>query len=127
MNHKRLLLAGASVVWVLGQAWAQTKTATGSQAKVGPAVHGPMGSGLSGRGSNIHSVNVILRRQMRQIQKDRKSGKVTDAQAKSTWEKLREVRRAELEYFKQNGRKEITPDQKSQLELLLARTTDGNP
>jgi hypothetical protein len=64
-------------------------------------------------------VNIILRQQMRQVQKDRKSGKLTEAQAKAAWENLKSIRLQELEYFKQNGQKEVTSEQKSQLTGVL--------
>jgi hypothetical protein len=76
----------------------------------------------SAKKSNIHAVNVQLRRQMSQLKKDAKSGKVTQDQAKIIFEKLKAVRKQELEYFRLNGQKEVTADQKAQLNQLLAQT-----
>jgi hypothetical protein len=124
MRNKIVLAAIAA--WLLGVAWAQSPSTTGAQAKVKPATHSPAGPhGVRPR-SNLHSVNLILRQQMKQIKKDRKSGKLTEDQAKAKWENLKSIRRQELEYFKQNGRKEITDDQKSQLSSALSQTAGSN-
>ena len=72
-----------------------------------------------GVGSNVHSLNLILRQQMRQVQKDRKSGKLTKAQTEAAWEKMKFIRQQELQYFKQNGEREITANQKNQLTTTL--------
>jgi hypothetical protein len=77
------------------------------------------------QGPNMHAVNLIIRQQMRQIPKDLKSGKITKAQAQAAWENLRNVRKQELEYFKQNGQKEITVTQKSQLTATLNQNVSG--
>ena len=53
---------------------------------------------------------------MRQVHQDLKAGKLTPEQAKAQMEKLKDLRKQELEFFRQNGQKEITADQRSQLE-----------
>ena len=70
---------------------------------------------------NLHEVSVKIKQQMRQIQKDRKSGKLTPAQAKAALGNLKTVRRLELEYFHQNGAKEISVQQKDQLDTMLGQ------
>jgi hypothetical protein len=40
---------------------------------------------------------------------------LTEAQAQAAWENVKNVRREELQFFKQNGQKEITSVQKNQL------------
>jgi hypothetical protein len=70
-------------------------------------------------------VNVRLRQQMRQVRKDLKAGKITKDQAKAAWEKFKGIRVQELQFFKQNGQKEITADQKNQLNAILDKNT-GN-
>lgn len=111
-----------SVMWgvlllsalVFGPAFAQKKPD-----ETGPArIQGPV-SGALAQNSNLHSLNLRLRRQMRQIQKDLRAGKITKIQAKAAWEKLKTVRRQELDYFRRNGQKEITADQKNQLNTTL--------
>jgi hypothetical protein len=119
MRYKRIFAVVVLLVCLGGQTWAQSKPATGIPAKATPVVHSPAISHGSGASSNIHSVNIILRQQMRQVQKDRKSGKLTEAQAKAAWENLKSIRLQELEYFKQNGQKEVTSEQKSQLTGVL--------
>ena len=113
---KRSMVWGALLLWALvfGPAFAQKKPAetgtTGIQGRT---------PGALAQNSNLHSVNLRLHRQMRQIQKDLRTGKITKAQAKAAWEKLKTVRRQELEYFHKNGQKEITADQKNQLNTTL--------
>ncbi len=118
MKFKIILLA-ASMVCFGDQVWGQSKPASTTQ--VTPIVHHLVSNQVSRAGSNIHSVNIVLRQQMRQIQKDRKSGKLTEVQAKAAWENLKSLRRQELEYFKQNGEKEITSEQKSELTSALSQ------
>lgn len=87
-----------------------------------PGVHtwGKTGYPLGvGTGSNMHAFQMEVRLQMRQIQKDLKTGKITTSQSKAAMLNLRDVRLQELDFFKQNGNREITPEQKTQLEQLL--------
>ncbi len=76
--------------------------------------------------SNMHGVNLQLRAQMRQIQKNLKAGKITKAQAQAARENLRNVRKQELEFLRQGNQKDITTDQKSQLQGLLDQNTDAH-
>jgi hypothetical protein len=103
------------VIWGAGTAgmgFAQTKPVSSSY-----SAHS------SGKfNSSVHTVNVQLRQQMRQVRMDVKSGKLTQAQAKEVWERLKNVRVQELEFFKQNGQHEVTEDQKSQLSQILSQT-----
>jgi len=105
-------------VWGMGttaRAGAQTQPHfDGSKAGTGRTAHPTH--------SNIRSVNVQLKQQMRQLQNDEKSGKLTQAQARIVWEKLKNIRRKELEFFRQNGQKELTADQKTQLNQVLIQT-----
>jgi len=75
---------------------------------------------ISTTSPNAHSVNLQVRAQMQQIQKDLKSGKLTKDQAKSAFSNLKAMRQQEIKYFHQNGQKEITPDQKNQMEKTLS-------
>jgi hypothetical protein len=110
---KRIILSLWLMGGVVSGAWAQTH---------------PTGSGAShsfqgvGKKSNVHDVNVQLRQQMEQLRKDVKSGKVSQAQARVIFGELKGVRKQELEYFRQNGQKEVTADQKTQLNQLLSQT-----
>ena len=72
-------------------------------------------STASSQSSNTHAVSLLLRKQMRRVQLDRKSGKLSAAQAQAMKEKLRTIRQKELGFFRQNGKKQITDDQKNQL------------
>jgi hypothetical protein len=48
-----------------------------------------------------------------------KAHKITEEQAKAAFENLKVVRKQQVEYFRQNRKKEITDDQKNQLEQQL--------
>jgi hypothetical protein len=71
--------------------------------------------------TNMQSFNIQLLQEMRQVRKDVKMGKLTKAQAKSAMANLAAIRKQELEFFHQNGRRDITPDQKSQLTSELEK------
>ena len=79
----------------------------------------------SGKKSNIHTINVQLRQQMSQLRKDTKSGKLTQDQSNVIFEKLKAIRKQELEYFHLNGQREVTADQKAELGQLLAQTASS--
>lgn len=76
--------------------------------------------------SNQHSVNTRLRAMKRQVTVGLRSGKLTKEQAQKALDNLRTVRRRELEYFRQNGKKEITSEQKDKLNTLLDQTNGTN-
>jgi hypothetical protein len=110
---KRIILSLWFIGGVVSGAWAQTSPT------VSGAPHAFQGVGKK---SNVHDVNVQLRQQMAQLRKDVKSGKISQDQAKVIFGKLKEVRKQELEYFRLNGQKEVTADQKTQLNQLLSQT-----
>lgn len=89
------------------------------------SVAGKVASHGSTLNSNMHAVNLILRQQMRQIPKDLKAGKITKVQAQTAFQNLKNLRKQELEFFKQNGTKEITVDQKSQMISTLKQNAAG--
>jgi hypothetical protein len=112
----------------MGIGLAQTKpTGLKGTPQTTPVIHSGTGGSTQGiaSNSNVHSVNVRLRQQMRQVRKDLKAGKITKDQAKAAWEKFKGIRVQELQFFKQNGQKEITADQKNQLNAILDKNT-GN-
>lgn len=124
MKYKMILVAVASLVCIWGQVWAQSKPISGVLAKTTPIFHSSSNVNSSVANPNSHSFNLALRKQLRQIQKDRKSGKLSETKAKAAWENLKLVRLKELQYFKQNGQKEITSDQKDELEQEITKTTN---
>ncbi len=67
----------------------------------------------------MHAIGMRLREQRRTIMKNLKSGKITKDQAKAAMEKLKTVRRKELDFFHANNQKEVTTDQKKQLDKVL--------
>ena len=72
---------------------------------------------------NAHALHKKLRQQMKQIQADLKSGKITEAQAKTQRENLMAVHQQEMMLKKQNGSHELTDSQAKQLNSSL----DKNP
>ena len=101
--------------WALGQS--QPAPASSNSAPLHHASFQPRGGSL--QNSNMHLFNNKVRAVMRQIQKDKKSGKLTQDQAKAQLEKLKLARKRELQFFKKNDQKEITADQKTELEKML--------
>jgi hypothetical protein len=87
---------------MLGISWAANSTPT-------PAVKNP------GASSPLHQLGVKFREDMIQIQKDEKSGKLTQAQATEYREQLKTIRKQELADMKANGTKTLTTDQESGL------------
>jgi hypothetical protein len=123
-----IFTASIYLAWT-GSAWAQNKPGSPSislQFKSTPVIGGPV-NGVAkfsdihspAQDSNAHSMNLVLRHQMRHISKDFKNGKITKIQAQTAWENLKNIRKQELGFFKQNGKKEITAGQKSQLTAAL--------
>lgn len=110
MDLKSSLAVFALLILVTGTVYAQNQ-----QGKAGRPV--PASSGV--RNSNIHSVNTRLRQQMRQVRQDLRDGKLTKEQVQASWEKFKSIRRQELEFFRQNGRKDITDNQRAQLNASL--------
>lgn len=76
--------------------------------------------------TNLHGVNLQIREQMVGIRKGLKRGRLTRDQARAWMARLKDVRRQENRFFLQNGRKEITDDQKNQLNSLLNRASGSN-
>jgi hypothetical protein len=123
---KYLAMFAASIFFAgTGWVWAQSKPET-IPYKPTPLAQGktryPSGTGT---GSNMHSFQMEVRMQMRKIQMDLKSGKITSSQSKEAMQNLKNVRVQELDFFKQNGNREITPSQKTQLEQML-RQNEGS-
>jgi len=123
---------------MVGAAWAQTGEVNGAGTAFGKAKPTPIvwPKGKPGAASavhapapntNMHGLNMKLRQQMRQVRIDLKAGKLTKEQAKAAFEKLKAVRMQENQYFRQNGQKDITADQKSQLEQMLDQAYGSNP
>ena len=73
---------------------------------------------------NAHEVHKKLRDQIRQIQKDLKAGKITEAEAKSRRENLRSVHQQEVQFRHQNGGKDLTAAQSNQLKASLGSSSN---
>jgi len=65
--------------------------------------------------SPLHQLGVKFRADMIQIQKDVKSGKLTQAQATEYRNQLKVIRKQEMTDVKDNGNKTLTADQESSL------------
>jgi hypothetical protein len=68
-----------------------------------------------------HTFNVQLRKSMNEINKDTKLGKLTKTQALTAREQIRNIRIQELQFFKENGSKQLTSVQLTQLNQSLAQ------
>jgi len=116
---KRLLMFAASIYFAgTGWVWAQSNPLTSGKPAHGVQTQGNTAN-PSGTSSNMHGFQMEVRLQMRQIQKDLKTGKITSSQSKAAMLNLKNVRLQELDYFKQNGNREISSAQKAQLEQML--------
>jgi hypothetical protein len=77
-------------------------------------------SGKDGiKNSNLHQVNLRIRDQKRQIAKDLRAGKLTKEQAKAAFLKLKETKKKQLEFTRQNRNKELTVEQRGRLDKML--------
>jgi Flp pilus assembly protein CpaB len=119
MSTKITLVALVCSVGLWGNVAAQNNQISRAQIKTTPTNLSSGNFNKVVNSPNLHAVNIILRKQMRQIPKDLKVGKITKTQAQNAWKNLMNTRMQELEFFKQNGQKEITVEQKDQLTKTL--------
>ena len=109
-------------------ALAQTKTPVVGKPAVSAVASQPLGNPA------IHNVNLRLRQDMMQIQKDLHAGKLTKAQATTLQAKVKAIRSQELGFMKSNGNpssgssnpsgrsgKQLTDDQTAQLNQSLGQ------
>jgi hypothetical protein len=99
---KRILAVSAIVlsVGMSGMSWA---------ANTSPTPTSPNAS------SPLHQLGMKFRSDMIRIQKDVKSGKLTQAQATEYREQLKTIHKQELTDMKSNGTKSLTADQENAL------------
>jgi hypothetical protein len=119
---KRLWIASALIILGAGTVlvWASNNSSGaggGTSASGGVA---PM------RKPNSHEVFMNIRKQQRQIHRDLKAGKITEAQAKDQWEKLKIVRQKQQDYLKQNGSGDLNESQKAELKNSLGQTNTNS-
>ncbi|MGH7740151.1 MAG: hypothetical protein ACREL1_08400 [bacterium] len=69
--------------------------------------------------SLARSVNLRIKTEFREIQTGMKSRKINQLEADNLRTQLKNIRRQELLFFKQNGTHEITSSQQNQLNTLL--------
>ena len=70
-----------------------------------------------------HAFNVQLRKSVEQINKEVKLGKLNKTQAQPLMKQVKAIKGQELEFFKDNGNKQLTTDQLTQLNTLLAKVS----
>jgi hypothetical protein len=68
-----------------------------------------------GVGSGTHQLGIRFHQDVDQIQKDKKSGKLSASEAKVLWGQIKGIRSQELNFFKANGKKQLTDAQAVQL------------
>jgi hypothetical protein len=110
-----VLLAGS-----VSLTWAQTKTPV-----VTHVSHGSFSGGNAAINTPTHTFNVQLRKSMDEINKDVKSGKLTKSQAQTVRGKVKAIRIQELQFFRENGIKELTSDQLTQLNQSLSQISSS--
>ncbi len=72
--------------------------------------------------SNLHQFNLQLRQQIAQLHRAVREGRITKSQAQERFEKLKALRKKELDLYRQNGHQDITAGQKDQLAQELSST-----
>lgn len=75
--------------------------------------------------SSTHAFNVQLKKTVDEISKGMKTGKLTQAQAQTMMEKVKTIRIQELQFFKENGNKELTSGQINQLNQSLTQLSSS--
>ncbi|HVU83754.1 MAG TPA: hypothetical protein VHC50_02875 [Puia sp.] len=78
-------------------------------------------------GSSLERINLRLRQQNIQINRDLKLGKLTKDQAKTLKAQVEAIRKAEIADLKQNGTKTLTDAQISQLNEQLNTLSKSIP
>jgi hypothetical protein len=73
---------------------------------------------------NAHVVHKHLRQQMKQIQADLKTGKITEAQAKAKRDQLRTVHQQAVDLKHQNGGNDLTENQKTRLNSSMDKAVN---
>ncbi|HVZ79172.1 MAG TPA: hypothetical protein VHE12_00065 [bacterium] len=72
---------------------------------------------------NVHQFDIRLRIQFRLVQKGLKTGKLTQEQADTLKSSLRSARQQENEMLQQDGHRDLTKDQMTQLNTLLDKNS----
>src|SRR5665213_3162575 len=98
-----------------------TASLTFAQTKTPVAGHSSSAFSSQNSVSNgpTHTFNVQLRKSINEINKDTKSGKLTKAQALVVRGQVKTIRVQELQFFKDNGNKQLTSAQLAQLNQSL--------
>ena len=99
-DSMRKLMIGMAMIFLIG--------ATGLAFAQANAAH-------NAKNPNAHALHKRFRLQERQIAKDLKSGKITQAQANAKRDNLRAVHEKEVKFKHQNGSHELTDDQAKKL------------
>ncbi|HXL73950.1 MAG TPA: hypothetical protein VN963_10035 [bacterium] len=110
-----VLLAGSASL-----SWAQTKTPVVSHVS-----SGSFSQGNAAINTPTHTFNVELRKSMEQINKDTKSGKLSKTQAQTARAQVKGIRIQELQFFKENGNKQLTSEQLTQLDQSLSQLSSS--
>ncbi len=112
---KRLILVAVAAIITMGVSLAQ---ATTSAPTPGPkAVSAP--KAVVTPNPALKNINIKMMEQMRDIAKAQHSGKITKDQAKGLRDKVKSIRKQQLDFMKANGKKAMTPDQESQINQAL--------
>ena len=114
---KRLILAAVAATITMGVSLAQAATSAPTPVKASKAVSAP--KAVVTPNPALNNVNARMMEQIQQIKKNLHAGKITKAQAKEQRDKVKAIRKQQLDFMKANGKKMLTPDQESQINQAL--------
>jgi hypothetical protein len=77
------------------------------------------------RNNPTHIFNVQLRKTIEQINKDTRSGKLTKTQAQADIAQVKVIRTQEIGFFKENGNRQLTSSQLTQLNQSLTQISSS--
>ena len=75
----------------------------------------------------MRNVNMRMMEQMRDISRAVHSGKISKDQAKTLREQVKAIRKQQLDFMKLNGKRDMTPDQVSQINQALDANSKSIP
>ena len=117
---KKTIIVSILLIGTVSVAFAHTKTPV-----AGRVWSNSSSSGNTALNTPTHMFNVQIRKSMEQINKDMRSGKLTKTQAQTAWVQVKVIRSQEFQFFKQNGNKELTSAQLTQLNQSLTQLSSS--
>ncbi len=119
---KRFILVAVTAIITMGVSLAQAATTAptpGTKAVAPMPTRVALPKGVVTPNPALKNINIKMMEQMRDIAKAQHSGKITKDQAKVLRDKVKSIRKQQLDFMKANGKKAMTPDQESQINQAL--------